>query len=458
MKRFLGLGGALLASIFAVDTVGGCSDDPSPGTPAALEIGTLSSLSGDLASLGIEFNDAANLAVEDINAAGGVLDRPLKLVVQDDGTSPEGAKVAFPKLATLKVPIILGPTTSGQVVEIADQLASAGIVTIGRTTTADQLSDIPDNGYFFRITPADAFQSEVLASLITTSGIEALCLVHRRDTYGKNLALRVEQKLGANVKVTTSEYDPARADLSSVMTACAALVCDPSSGGDAGTDADAGDDAGDGGSSGADSGAPCTAPSPEKVGLLAITFVDDGALILDDAKKKGWSAKKQKFFFTDGAYDRGLLTRVKDLANLEGSLGTAPAGPNPDTPEGENYRRFQARYQQRYGRPAGIFVENSYDSVYIAAAALEIAKTATPGASVRDAMAKVSVPGGKKVVAGDWASIRAAIKAGESIDFDGASGPCDFDGKGDITPPYNYVIWTVKDGNLAVTDRRTVTP
>lgn len=452
MKRPLCLGGILLGCALVPGSISACSDDSSPAAPKDLEIGVLSSLSGDLASLGIEFNDASNLAVDDINAQGGVLDRQLKLVVQDDATSPEGAKAAFPKLAALKLPVVLGPTTSGQVAELAGQIASAGIVTIGRTTTADQLTDLSDNGYFFRITPADVFQAVVLTDVIKASGVESLCLVHRRDTYGKNLAQRVEDALGTTLKITTSEYDPARADLSSVMSACSALVCTPSAG-DAG--ADAGDvDGGDGGTS----SAGCTAPPPEKVGLLLVTFVDDGALILDDAKKKGWSAKKQKFFFTDGAYDRGLLSRVKDLDNLEGARGTAPAGPNPDTSEGENFRRFQARYQQRYGRPAGIFVENAYDSVYIAAAALEIAKTAEAGEKVRDAMLKTSVPGGKKVTAGDWAGIRAAIRSGQPIDFEGASGPCDFDAKGDITPPYNYVIWTVSNGNLAVTDRRVVKP
>lgn len=421
-----------------------CSEEAS-APPPPIRVGTLTSVSGDLASLGLEFTDATSLALADINAAGGVLGRPLDLVVEDDGTSPEGAKAGLPKLLAAKVPVVLGPTTSGQVVEIVDLIGSGGTLTIGRTTTADQLSDLADNGYFFRLAPADAYQADLLVSLIREANLEHLCLVHRRDVYGNNLARRVQQKLqagGPAVNVVESDYNASSSDLSGVIGRCDALVCPPGGAGDAG-----------GGG-----GAPCTAPPPAKVGLMLITFIEDGALILDDAQRKGWSASKQRFYFSDGVYDRGILTRVKDVGNLEGALGTAPSGPDPARPEGEQLRKFVARYKDRYGREPSIFVENAYDAMYVAAIAMEISGSAAPGPAVRDAVAKVSVPGGKKVYAGDWAGIRAAIRAGTPIDFDGASGPVEFDAKGDIKPPYYYVVWKVEGGTLTVARRTVVTP
>lgn len=424
-----------------------CKSDPAPEPPPALEIGTLTSVSGDLASLGLEFNDATSLAIEDINASGGVLDRTVKLLVQDDATSPEGAKEGYSRLLAARVPAILGPTTSGQVDAIIDLIASGNTITIGRTTTADKLSVLPDNGYFFRLAPGDTHQTAILAKLVLDAGLEHLCLVNRKDIYGTSLASSIQDKLaksGKTVAVTVAEYNPQSSDLSNVMSQCSALVCAPGS-------ADAGADGGDGG------GAGCNAPPPEKVGLMLITFVEDGALILDDAQKKGWSAKKEKYFFGDGVYDRGLLTRVKDVDNLEGARGTAPSGPNPASPEGEGLRRFVARYQARYGREPSIFIENAFDSMYVAAMAIEIAKTTTPGPEIRDAVKQISVPGGLKVQAGDWASIRKAIRAGTPIDFEGASGTVDFDENGDIKPPYNYVIWKVEGGALGVADRVAIT-
>lgn len=458
--------GALALSSAAVGagaTTVSCKDDPVAATPQVLEIGTLTSVSGDLASLGLEFTDATSLAVEDINNAGGVLDRRISLVVQDDGTSPDGARDGYAKLLASRVPIVLGPTTSGQVDAIIDLIASGNTVTIGRTTTADKLSDLADNGFFFRLAPADVHQTEQLTKLVLESNVEHLCLVHRRDTYGSSLAASVQKKLnesGRAIDITVSEYNPSSADLSNVMSQCNAFVCPNGTGNPTN---DAGPvDAGDGGDLDAgasvDSGSPasCVPPNPEKVGLMLLTYVEDGALILDDAERKGWSAKKHKFFAGDGVYDTGLLTRVKNADNLEGMRGTAPAGPDPNSPEGERLRKFVARYQQRFGKNPSIFIENSFDSMYIAAIAIEIAKTAVPGVAIREAMKKVSVPGGLKVNAGDWAGIRKAIRDGQAIDFEGASGTVDFDEKGDIRPPYNYVIWKVEGGQLIAERRVTI--
>jgi branched-chain amino acid transport system substrate-binding protein len=439
----------LTALVLACVLTPACKSDPVSGPSEPIEVGTLSSVSGDLASLGVDFNDATTLAIAEINDSGGVLDRKLKLVVEDDGTSPDGAKEGYVKLLARQVPVVLGPTTSGQVEAIIDLIASGNTVTIARTTTADRLSELADNGYFFRLVPADQHQTQLLASLVIDSGVEHLCLVHRRDIYGNNLATGVQQKLAASgkpINIIVSDYNPSASNLSGIIGKCDALVCKP------GATNDGGVDSGDGGDGGTGGGG-CTAPPPSKVGLMLITYIEDGALILDDAQTSGWSAKAQRFFFSDGPYDRGLLTRVKDASNLEGAQGTAPAGPDPDSPDGERFRKFVARYKSRFGREPSIFVENAYDSMYVAAIAMEIAKSTTPGAAIRDAMAKVSSPGGKKVPVGDWATIRSAIRAGEAIDFEGASGNVDFDPNGDLKPPYTYVVWKIENGQLVVSKR-----
>ncbi len=434
MRRLLPLCAVMLAFGTAPLSVSCTSDDAAD--PPPLDIGTLSSVSGDLASVGLEFVDATQLAIDDINASGGVLGRKVNLVVRDDGTSTSLARDGFVQLLSQRVPVILGPTTSGQVDSLIDLIANGNTVTIARTTTADKLRNLADNDYFYRLAPSDVYQTEELTKLVVESGINQLCLVHRRDTYGTNLAANVQQKLearGGGVQVTVSSYEPSTSDLSSVMKPCDLLGC---------------------------AGGPptpgCTTMPAEKVGLMLLTYIEDGALILDDAQRRGWSAKKHKLFFSDGVYDKSLLTRVSDPANLEGAVGTAPAGPDPAIPDGATLKRFKERYQARYRREPSIFIENAYDSMYVAAIAIEIAKTATPGPAIRDAMKRVSVAGGVKVQAGDWASIRAAIQAGKPIDFEGASGTVDFDEKGDVKAPYNYVIWRVENGQLVVARRDVV--
>lgn len=431
-KRTLLLVTALATTSIVPET--GCKSEDAATTP--LEVGTLASISGDLATLGQEFTDGTSLAVEEINAAGGILDRPVKLVVEDDGTSLESAKTGYAKLVAQRVPVILGPTTSAQVQHVIDLVSTSNTVTIGRTTTADGLADLEDSGYFFRIAPADATQGALLAELVLAANVEKLCLVHRRDVYGNNLAAKVKEKLassGRSIDVTTSDYIPTSGDLSAVMAQCAPLVCTP----------------------GADAGA-CTPPA--NVGLMLITFIEDGVLILDDATKKGWNARTQRFFMSDGAYDRILLTRLRDPNAVVGTIGTSPSGPDPTSAEGEALRRFASRYKQRYGRDPSIYIENAYDGMYMAAIAMEIAKTTTPGPEIREAMAKVSVRGGRKVGAGDWATIKNAIRAGEAIDFEGASGHVNLDARGELEPPYTYVVWGIEAGQLIVKERRTITP
>jgi branched-chain amino acid transport system substrate-binding protein len=206
-----------------------------------------------------------------------------------------------------------------------------------------------------------------------------------------------------------------------------------------GADAGAGDVGGGGGS----------CPSDEKtIGILYITYVADGAVILDSAYKTGWSADKQRFLFSDGARDQGLLGLLANPQMLEGALGTAPSGPDPSKPEGEQLRQLQNKFKARFNRAANLFIENIYDAEYVAAAAIELAGTASSGAAVRDAVRKLQDPNGTHVQTGDWARIKDLIAQKAPINLDGASGSLDFDEHGDILPPYYYSIWSVKDGQI----------
>src|SRR5262249_20757531 len=158
---------------------------------------------------------------------------------------------------------------------------------------------------------------------------------------------------------------------------------------------------------------------------------------------------KQRFFFADGARDQAIVSLVANPAMLEGALGTAPSGPPPDRPEGEQLRQLTNRFKARFNRPANLFIEDVYDAAYVAAAAIEFAGTAEDGVAVRDAIRKLQASNGTHVPTGDWKHIRELIDQKTPINLDGASGTLDFDENGDPRPPYYYAVWTVKDGTLA---------
>src|SRR5215213_829164 len=108
--------GLLLAAlaglvVFHADVACSSDPEPTPGTTEAIEIGSLVALTGDLAGSGKDNTEAAALAVEQINAAGGVLGRPLKLIVEDDKTTVEGARTGYTTLINKKVAAIIGPSS-----------------------------------------------------------------------------------------------------------------------------------------------------------------------------------------------------------------------------------------------------------------------------------------------------------------------------------------------------------
>lgn len=414
---------ALVASAVVV----ACSSDTTPTASGdAIDLGSLVALSGDLQGTGQDNNDAANLAVEQINAAGGVLGgRRLRLIVEDDKTTVDGAREGYTRLLEKKVTAIVGPSSSAQVVGISDLIAASSTLTIGRTSTSPLLSTIADNDFFFRIAPGDQFQARVLSRLIKNAGVTRLCIAHREDTYGSRLADELEANLGSEIERIRAKYNPSSQDLTKVLGQCDPYLC--AAGGDAGV------------------GGPCDS---SKVGLVMITFVTDGKAVLDGAPS--WTATKQHFFFTDGARDTELLKLGLPPATLQGAQGTIPAGPDPAKPEGDLITSYRAAYKTRFGNDPPAFSQNAFDAVYAIASAIQIAGT-TDRVAIRDALRRTSTDGGAPVSVGKWAEVRAAIDAKKAIDLRGASGGIDFDNAGDVKPPYYYRVWRIDKGE-SVTD------
>jgi branched-chain amino acid transport system substrate-binding protein len=400
------------------------TDGPPPPPANAIEIGSLVALTGDLAGTGKDNTDAANLAVEQINAAGGVLERPLKLLVEDDKTTEAGARAGYTNLVSRQVTAVIGPSSSAQGASIADLIAASRTLTLGRTSTSSILSTLADDDFFFRLAPSDVFQAKVLANLVREAKVERLCIVHRQDTYGAPLADALAAELGTSVRVTRSAYNPSTRDLSPVLAKCDPLRCSAS---DAGAP---------------DGGSPdCSEDA--KVGLVMATFLSDGAAIL--SKAPGWSAAKQRFFFTDGARDTELLNLGLLPEKLQDARGTIPSGPDPQSPEGDVLAAYRSAYSARYGAPAPPFSQNAFEAVYVTATAIELAGT-TERTAVRDAVRKASVPSGVSVSAGQWQAIREAIAARKPIDYRGVTGEANFDRNGDIEPPYYYRVWRIDRG------------
>jgi branched-chain amino acid transport system substrate-binding protein len=392
-----------------------------------IPIGVVEPRSGDLAAQGQNQDRSLRLAIAEINAAGGVLGRPLTLTIEDDKTTPEGTANAYQAHLQAGVPVILGPDYSGGVIAIAAQIRDGKTLTLSGAATSPALAAFNDSNFFFRTVPSDAIQALVLARLIRKQKCKNVCVVHRRDLYGTGLAEALIAHLKASdVDAITSSYDPKATSLSDVMPRCDELR-----------------------SQGADAG------------IVFITFEGDGKLILDDAAESGWTANDHPVFFVDGNRRQELFSGLKQANRnaFNGALGTAPSGPELDDGIlGQRRRAFQERFMAMHdGIAPGTFAENEYDTAYLAAIAIELAGSPDDREAIRDAMNRTSA--GPAMAAGDWAGIRAAIAAYGQIDYLGASGDVGLDpDSGELLPPYYIRKWTINDdGKIVDQDVETVT-
>jgi branched-chain amino acid transport system substrate-binding protein len=167
-----------------------------------IKIGMVAPLTGPGAESGTFQTQGAKLAVEEVNKAGGVLGKPIELVIEDDQTTNPGIVLAFSKLAGEdSIPAFLGSIRSTQVHAMApDALKLGKPVMIGGTDP--QLTRM-DNPWLFRFRPNDLYSSRVIADYgVKTLGKKKWALVHSTDAFGTNGAknlIEALKGLGAEV-------------------------------------------------------------------------------------------------------------------------------------------------------------------------------------------------------------------------------------------------------------------
>lgn len=147
--------------------------------------------------LGQGLIDAAQLAVRQINAAGGVLDKNVRLVQADEGTTEAAATESIKKLIDNDVDAVVGPASSLIALSNLDDLVSAGIVTCSPTASSLALDDFPDSGLFFRTIPSDSLQAVAIADVAERTGVQQVAIVYVDDAYGRPFADAVEASLAA---------------------------------------------------------------------------------------------------------------------------------------------------------------------------------------------------------------------------------------------------------------------
>ena len=188
-----------------------------PKGDGTLVVGTLLPQSGDLAFLGPPEFAGVDLAVEEINKAGGVNGKPVTQVKADSGDgTPNIAPSETDKLLRGGADVIIGAASSSVSLSVIDKITQAGVAQISPANTSTAFDTYDDQGLYFRTAPSDVLQGAVMANTVLEDGYDNVAILARQDSYGEALADNIKkfyEESGGTV-VSFKLYDPNAANFS----------------------------------------------------------------------------------------------------------------------------------------------------------------------------------------------------------------------------------------------------
>lgn len=215
--------GATLALALLLGLASACSRTP----PNEIPIGEFASLTGGTATFGRSSDAGVELAVDEINAAGGVLGKKLRIVVEDDESKPEEARTAVLKLLKQdRVVAVLGEVASSRSLAAAPECQRAGVPMISPASTNPKVTQVGD--YVFRVCFIDPFQGSTMAKFAYQSLRAATAAIVRdvKNDYSVGLADFFRDtftKLGGKI-VADQSYSEGDIDFKAQLTALRPLA------------------------------------------------------------------------------------------------------------------------------------------------------------------------------------------------------------------------------------------
>jgi branched-chain amino acid transport system substrate-binding protein len=299
----------------------------SAGAAEPVVIGSISPLTGTNAVQGLDMKRGEQLALEEINAAGGICGRPLKIIFEDTESSPKGGMDAVHKLVEInKVPLIVGAYSSGISLPTGQWTNSKKVIQIAEASTSPKLREI--GPYFFNIIGLDEVMGTLLAEFALESGAETFASITVNNPFGIGIEIWTEKTVKKAGKrwLEAVRYDEKKTDYRAEIERL-------------------------------------FAKKPEAVFFTA--YGTESKLILKQAYEMG--LKPSKGWYAD--YPTMWSNEVIPVT-AEGILGLkiGMAG-------GMRLEVYQAAYEKRYGKAAKqtAFGAYAYDATWVAALALSMA-------------------------------------------------------------------------------------
>lgn len=406
----------------------GTDEQADTGCEDALCIGTLFRTSDSPSSV----IKAAELARDDINKAGG----NVKLVT-GDGATPLASAM---ELLEMGAKAIIGPGTSQSSLEIFDFLVESGLVAVSPSATSVTLTEknreilrAGGTPFFFRTVPTDSFQAKILVDQAQNEG--EMLIVHRNDNYGVKLTELINEEFLSRNRPAAKVvgYERYYSDDPGFEEKTRAVL----------DDIEATSGIGDIGS------------------IILILSIDEGGRIIKGMLDSTVVPDAARYYISDSFAIENLYERVDrdNPAAVEGFKSTAPCS-LPDPPERKD--QFEKRFDREMF-PSLRFAVHAYDAVIAVALAALSAGSDDPSEYVSE-MAEVTAGGNRCL---SYAECAAALTdetaANDDINYEGVSGPIEFDENGNIAAGcYSVYTYDAEGGRtrqiFSVPDLEDVTP
>lgn len=391
-------------AVILVMMAAGCFVKPDTSEPEnAIRLGVLLPFTGDFSTTGVAAERALILAVEHVNAHGGVAGRPLVLLARDTRSNfQHGVSEGRGLLDQEQVQALFGPENDDVALALIPNLVAKGVVALSGSITSTMLSVAQDEGLFYRTVPSSRDLGRAIAVRALVDSRRKGAAVCVNNGYGGDLAKSVEQEFvrRGGTFAGTFTLDPDAQGFQQLLRDLE----------DTGADA-----------------------------LFLITYPASGARVINEWSMLGGSGH---WYLAPTLRNQVFLENIMP-GSLDGVVGVVPRVVDAED-------RFAKRYWERWSREqpqreAYFF----FDALMAWALAAEVAAHENGGnlPSPRAVAARIGTVGaapGERVSWDEWDRAKELVAGGRDVDLVGASGDLDFDGAGDVKGG-DLLFWRVQD-------------
>jgi len=363
-----------------------------------IKLATLTPLTGSGGPYGPVMAKAVQAVVEQVNSAGGVLGRRIQLISEDDQTNPEAGLRAARKLIDVdRVTAIMGTWASSVTTAVAP-LCWESKTFLATVSGADSVTLLPHQGYLIRTQPNTTLQGQKLAEYMLGNGAKRVFMMMGQTPFTQSTFDNIAKGLTPKGAVSQSMiYDDKKPSLRSEVDQ--ALRFNPDT-------------------------------------IFAGGYTPDTAVLLKDLYRAGY---KGKVFGMAYSINQKLIEAVGQNDIVEGVFGQAPS----TAEDGSGHKRLVDLIKVADPDP---YTCQIYDHINLIVMAMAQAKQVS-GEAIKNSVRQVAQGGGMRV--DNALDGLKAIAAGQKVDYDGASGPCDFTDLGDIVD-CKFRYEQVKAGKITV--------